>query len=281
MTNPVVSVCMVTYNHEKYIVQAIESVLNQQTTFDVELIIGEDCSSDTTRTICEAYAKQHPEKIRLLAHPKNLGMMGNFITVLNACRAKYIATLDGDDYWTDPFKLQKQVDFMNTNSAVVLCYHKTDLLLEETNSIKKAKAGPVNVFGGLSLFNKSFPTLTVLFSNVIKEYPPEMLKTPIGDKFLWALVAEHGLFADLGFVGSVYRKHSYGEWSGINPLKRHWRVIQTRFLVYDVIKNETKKLLKPAIASRSKTGLFLALRRLNVSYSLRFSYAILKCFLIR
>jgi len=87
----------------------------QKTDFPIELVIGEDCSTDHTREICIQNQRKHPEIIRLLLNEKNMGMMTNFIQTLKACKGKYIALCEGDDYWTDPLKLQKQVDFLEAN----------------------------------------------------------------------------------------------------------------------------------------------------------------------
>lgn len=112
---PLVSVWMITYNHEKFIAQAIDSVIMQKTNFDYEIVIGEDCSTDRTREIVLEYKAKHPDKFKLLLQEKNVGMMQNFIVTLKTCNGKYIALLEGDDYWTDPLKLQKQVDFLQAN----------------------------------------------------------------------------------------------------------------------------------------------------------------------
>ena len=92
-----VSVCMITYNHEAYIAQAIEGVLMQQTDFPIELVIGEDCSTDRTRAICLEYQQRHPGIIRLALRERNIGMMPNFVQTLQACEGKYIALCEGDD----------------------------------------------------------------------------------------------------------------------------------------------------------------------------------------
>lgn len=112
---PFVSVVMIAYNVSKYIKEAIESVLSQKTDFPVELIIGEDCSTDNTREICLEYQKKYPNIIRVLCHEKNLGLTPNCIATHDACKGKYIALLDSDDYWTDNNKLQKQIGFLEAN----------------------------------------------------------------------------------------------------------------------------------------------------------------------
>jgi len=121
--HPVVSVRMITYNHEPYIRQAIEGVMMQKTDFEFELIIGEDCSQDKTREICFEYQKKYPDKIRVLWWHENVSKLGgNGRRVSARCRGEFIAFCEGDDYWIDPLKLQKQVDVMRNNHNVGLCF---------------------------------------------------------------------------------------------------------------------------------------------------------------
>lgn len=116
---PIVSVGLMTYNHEKFIGKAIESVLMQEVNFTYELLIAEDCSTDRTREIVLAYKKKYPDVIRLLLQDQNVGMKKNSNDLRRACCGKYRANLEGDDYWIDPGKLQKQVDFLENNPDFV------------------------------------------------------------------------------------------------------------------------------------------------------------------
>ena len=93
---------MIAYNQENYVAQAIEGVLAQQGAIPTDLIIGEDCSTDATRAVCESYARQHPDRIRLLPSAANLGVMANFFRTLGHATGKYVAFCEGDDYWCDP-----------------------------------------------------------------------------------------------------------------------------------------------------------------------------------
>ena len=123
-----VSVCMITYGHEKFIEQAINGVLMQECDFEVELIIANDCSPDRTDAVIQNILKNHPRAswIKYIKHEKNLGMMPNFIFALQECQGKYVALCDGDDYWTDAFKLQKQVDFLESNPKFGICFHSVE-----------------------------------------------------------------------------------------------------------------------------------------------------------
>ena len=122
--NYMVDIPMCTYNHEKYIAQTIESILMQKTDFKIRLFIGEDCSIDNTRKIVKQYAEKYPDIIFPVYHNENIGAVRNSEILLKKCTAKYIALLDGDDYWTDPYKLQKQVDFLEKNPEYSLCSHR-------------------------------------------------------------------------------------------------------------------------------------------------------------
>jgi glycosyltransferase involved in cell wall biosynthesis len=122
-----VSVAMISYNHGDYITQAVESVLMQQTNFYFELVIGDDHSTDNTRKILEGIQQNH-ENIRILPPGPNVGMMKNAKRTIQACRGKYIAFIEGDDYWTDPLKLQTQIDFLEKNPDYTLSFHNVRIL---------------------------------------------------------------------------------------------------------------------------------------------------------
>ncbi len=130
--NPVVSVHMITYNHEPYIREAIEGVMMQKTDFEFELVIGEDCSQDKTREICFEYQKKYPDKIRVLWWHENVSVFGgNARRVTAHCRGEFIAFCEGDDYWIDPLKLQKQVDVMRKCPNVGLCFTGAKIYKED------------------------------------------------------------------------------------------------------------------------------------------------------
>ena len=122
---PLVSVCMTTYNHERYIAQAIESVLRQQTDFAVEVVVGEDCSTDNTLAICREYEAKYPDRVRVVASERNIGMHANYRRTIEACRGEYVAMCDGDDWFSDPNKLQLQVDKLRAEGAA-MCYTRSE-----------------------------------------------------------------------------------------------------------------------------------------------------------
>ncbi len=199
--NPFVSVCMITYNHESFISQAIEGVLTQECNFHFELVIGEDCSPDSTRVICEQFTEQHPGIIRLLASDRNLGMMPNFIRTLNDCTGKYIAFCEGDDYWTDPHKLQKQVDFLEANPTYGLIhtdYYKLHQKIGryERNSVLKVRDVHNKSDYDELLTANGIQTLTVCLRRDIliqyfKDIKPEEQPWLLGDYPIWLYYALH------------------------------------------------------------------------------------------
>lgn len=129
---------MITYGHEKFIEQAINGVLMQECDFEVELIIANDCSPDQTDEVIQKIIDNHPKSfwIKYIKHDKNLGMMPNFIFSLQQCTSEFIAVCEGDDYWTDPLKLQRQVDFLENNLEYVMCTH----VAEEKNEVTVSSA---------------------------------------------------------------------------------------------------------------------------------------------
>ena len=145
---PKVSVFMMVYNHELYIRQAIESILSQKTNFDFNLVIGEDCSTDNTRSVVLNLFDKYPGKFKLLLHNNNIGAFANQVAVLSACKGKYVALCEGDDYWIDPNKLQKQVDFLETNPAYGLCFGEFIAVNKDGKMIEKSsfyKGMPIQV----------------------------------------------------------------------------------------------------------------------------------------
>ena len=132
---PLLSIVTITYNHEPFIAKTIEGVLMQQVNFPIEFIIAEDCSTDGTRAICQRYADEHPELIRLITSESNVGAVANERRAMLAARGKYIAFCEGDDYWTDPLKLQKQVDFLESHPDYSVTFHRCKHYNVETHEM--------------------------------------------------------------------------------------------------------------------------------------------------
>jgi glycosyltransferase involved in cell wall biosynthesis len=125
---PLVSVLVVTYNQEAYIAHTLDSLLNQDCDFGYEILVGEDCSTDGTRTICEAYASKYPDRIRLFANTVNLGLVPNYLNLIRAAAGTYLADCGGDDYWIAPDKLRQQVAILESHPDVTLVAANWQLL---------------------------------------------------------------------------------------------------------------------------------------------------------
>ena len=234
--HPVVSVHMLAYNHEPYIRQAIESVMMQKTDFEFELVIGEDASVDKTREICFEYQARYPDKIRVLWWHENLNRVrhpaGNNARRTTAhCRGEFIAFCEGDDYWVDPLKLQKQYSLMRKHPNVALIFAQADVLYQEKNTIQPSLVD--KKFLGLQSGTSFFKELATERQFSYKRVDPNRLRTPtvmlsanamrfakkkheeifswrlpIGDTTLWLALASCGDVFFMPDVTSVYRRHS-------------------------------------------------------------------------
>jgi glycosyltransferase involved in cell wall biosynthesis len=175
------SACIITYNQEQYIAQCLESALAQVVSFDFEIVIGEDKSTDGTLEICRKYAMQYPDKIRLIERETNLGMFGNWTNTFESCTGKYIAICEGDDYWTDPLKLQKQVDFLEANSEFGLYHTNNSRYIQDTQkSIDDStiQVSSTDVFYGLIKSQYPISTLTTVFHKKIwQQYIVDIIPT--------------------------------------------------------------------------------------------------------
>lgn len=170
---PLVSVCVTTYNHEHYIAQAIESVLGQRTTFAVEVVVGEDCSTDNTLAICREYEKNYPDRVRVVASESNIGMHRNYRRTIEACRGKYIAMLDGDDWFSDMDKLQIQVEQLEKSGAA-MCYTRSERRGEDGSSVIYPEGALHTSFEDMLRLNTAENCTTVALKERILEYYAEV-----------------------------------------------------------------------------------------------------------
>ncbi len=207
----------------------------QKVDFAWELIIADDYSTDGTREIILDYQKKKPKFIKLILQDKNVGPTQNWLDLIAAPKSKYITVFDGDDYWTDPDKLQKQVDFLEKNPQYVLCFHDSIIVdkmgntLQEWRIDKKCKRN----FTSNELYQiPPIDTLTNCFRNVITDFPEEINFCPGGDRFLIALLAEHGSGAYLDSIEpAVYRYHPGGISGGLDQINGVFNYIKTRFYI--------------------------------------------------
>lgn len=227
---PIVSVCIQVYNNEEYIDKCISSILNQNTDFDFEIIIGEDDSTDDTRNICKALAEKNQDKIRLflrseedkIYHRGRKTSRFNYMSNLKSARGKYIALCDGDDYWIDFNKLQKQVNILDENESYIASHHwqKNTVLVDnnwcEVNSPKengfgyqkKEKGNVIDIFNN----NLRLKARTLMFRNVINDnfFPDWFTKVSFADISLSFILGKLGDYHFMNDEMSVYRQTEFG-----------------------------------------------------------------------
>ena len=263
-----VSIVMITYGHEQFIREALEGVLMQEGGFDLELIIANDCSPDNTNLIISEILKSHPKahKIRYINHEKNLGMMPNFIFALQQAYGNYIALCDGDDYWTDPLKLQKQIDFLENNSEYNLVgHHATD---SNSKLIGKHENDSFS-FEDIYYRTLIIPTASLVFRNNIV-FEDWITKVYGGDKAIIFLNAKKGKLKILPFLGSFYRLHSGGiEQLYKDDLRKSIRNINEHIVYYNLTKHLPKSTVLRKKIIKNHVDIIL-----YCIYTFRFSYLI-------
>jgi glycosyltransferase involved in cell wall biosynthesis len=278
-----VSVLMITYNHEKYIAQAIESVLMQKTDFRYELIVGEDCSTDGTREIVQEYSRKYPEIVRARLSERNLGARENFLGIFGASRGKYLALLEGDDYWTSPQKLQAQADLLDAHPEASLCAHPCIWRYEDGSRPDEVVPElPAGFYGVENLLHGDrLSTCSVMFRRVLDNIKPDCYKhLAMGDLPLFVELARRGSVCLLSETMGVYRIHGGGVWSGMAAIRREKECLALYRALYDNLDAKYRPVLRKRLFEcsfnlglASFTALQPDLTRTCLSECLKFSDA--------
>ena len=224
-----VSVTVGAYQHARYIRECLDGILMQKTDFPYEILIHDDASTDGTDQIIREYELKHPDLIFPTFQTENQfskGVRGILVTILfPKCRGKYIAICEGDDYWTDPSKLQKQVDFLEAHEHYVGCAHNTRIIYEDgakddaltVTSATKDTYTIDDITKGLIYFH----TTSMLYRNIFEGHFPERYLTDyMGDWFLLMAHADVGPIKYIDSVMSVYRIHAHGIWSKLSNIEQ-------------------------------------------------------------
>ncbi len=210
MIQPLLSVCIITYNHDKYIRDAIEGVLMQKVNFDYEIIIADDFSTDDTRKIVLGYSEKYPNIFKLIFQNKNVGAAQNWLDLISFPKSKYIAYFEGDDYWTDPLKLQKQFDFLEKNSSFSCCFHDVKILQAHKEDFFKYESPLCNELSFSQVLKKHYiPSSSLVFRNYkwLKKMPYFFKHSISGDIPLELLLAKEGKIKYMNEVMSCYRRN--------------------------------------------------------------------------
>ena len=194
---PLLSICTITYKHEKFIEEALDSFLVQETDFPFEIVVDDDCSPDGTAEIIKKYIDKFPNIMNVRFREKNVGYIVNTEGNMTRARGRYIALCEGDDFWADPLKLQIQVDFLEKNRDFVISGHDAYSVDENGNRLNASKLpnGLKKDLNGedLILGNAFIPTVSMVFRNIIPQVFPEEFKNVLnGDTFLVSLLGHYG-----------------------------------------------------------------------------------------
>lgn len=234
-----VSVLILAYNHEGTVAQAVESALEQRTNFDVEIVIGEDCSTDRTRDVLRELARREPQRVRLLLREANLGVGENLRQTLAACRGEFVALLEGDDYWTEPAKLQRQVEALAAHPHWSICFHRARVEFDNGSPPALEPADDhFTVETGLDdlLCRNYMATASVMFRNgLFREWPERFRRLVQQDWPLHVLNAQHGRIGYLPAVMGVYRKHAGGVWASRPQAERYQLLMDAYDAFEDVL----------------------------------------------
>lgn len=206
---PLLTVCIITYNHAGYIKQALNGVLAQKTNFPFSILVADDFSTDGTRDILLSYKEKYPESISLILQEKNVGPAQNWVDLITAPQSKYIAYLEGDDYWIDNNKLQKQVDFLERNADHSFCFHQALRIHEQSSAYDVYPQNKLRSFDARAFFKM----ITIPMGSIVyrKEVPIQVIKNHShGDFLMLCSLLSYGKAYFFPEVMSVYRVHANG-----------------------------------------------------------------------
>lgn len=244
---PLVSIVCITYNHEPYLRKALDSFLMQKTSFAYEIVLAEDCSTDGTRKICEEYAAKYPDIIHYVWSENNVGAVENEARAIRAAKGKYIALCEGDDYWTDSMKLQKQVDFMESHPEYSVTFHRYKIHHVDTDKWQEDNAQWL--FVGKNIEGTDI-SIEQAFEKWITQYLTAVFRRDCydfawADKYLWyrdshmfyhlMKVGKAHLFA---FDGGVYNKTGEGVYTNLSDVSAGKKSVDVARELYEQNRDE-------------------------------------------
>ena len=285
---PLVTVKVVTYNHVNFIRECLDSILMQKTNFDFEILIAEDDSNDGTREICKEYAKKHPDRIRLLLNSRKNNIKiddrpsGTFNnTYANyLIDSKYIAFIEGDDYWSDENSLQKRFEFLEKNEDHVMCFHNAKIYFQNSNKFHDRYLAPFNKSTTLEsekILNTQIPPLTLLYRNGLVEiFDENMLKIVSGDVILRGKLSKFGKARYIHEIKpGVYRVHDGGIFSGGSLADNKNSSLEAGFYLLELFERN-KWDVRHVNASIANTFFYLFIERFRKEKKIKINY-IWKC----
>lgn len=283
---PLVSICCFTYNHEDYVKQALESFLMQRTSFPIEIIVHDDASNDNTKKIIEEYALKFPQIIKLVFQIENLyslyGINFIFKSVTSQAKGKYIALCAGDDYWIDPLKLQKQVDFLESNPNYGLVHTKAVKYIQEKNVFDGFHGYNIDSFEELLTENSIAAHTVCLRKGLLKEYfeqvrPHEHKEWPAEDFPAWLWFMQHSKIKHMEDITSVYRErlgsicHIEDDYKRLEFSEGIYDIVDYYLNVYSNLNNEMQ--LRASYYSRMIKMYFLTRQWDKIQQSTKIFYS--------
>jgi glycosyltransferase involved in cell wall biosynthesis len=294
LENPLVSICIISFNHRDYIRECLDSIFAQKTNFQFEVILGDDCSIDNTQENIKPYIDQYEGKIKFYFHPENLtqkyseftpGKL-NFIHTLYNAKGKYIVFIEGDDYFTNDNKLQKQVDFLESNKDNSACFHNAIMKFENDNSLNYLINKPdqkTSILPADLLIEKEtwfMATASVMFRRKhLSELKPWFGKSKSGDIPMYVLFSDKGPIGYLPDVMSVYRRHDMG--LSFTDDRQHSPFVENRIFMFENLNRQTngkyQSQINPILAEfyemlastvENQTSLFSRIKYISKSFML-------------
>lgn len=278
-----ITTIIVSYNHEKYIQEAIESAIKQQGNFTHEILISDDCSTDKTQQIIKQYAEKYPNLIRNISNKKNIGISNNIKKCFDMANGKYIAILEGDDYWTDNRKLEKQKIFLEQNTDCSMCFSRVQILdsngkiyLLESQKDLPSKFTGKNIIKGKNLSLIINFSTCMFISHYMKNLPEILYKHRFSEISLQFYLEQKGKIGFISSPLSIYRYNKNGVWSGSNINEKIKQKYLVRRNAYKVCANQYKKDLKKHCEKELKLYILTKCRFYNLIYFVKNFFSYLK-----
>ena len=240
-----ISICIITYNQKDYVAQAIESALAQKCNFNYQIIISDDGSMDGTKEIIANYAAKYPDLIKAFYADTNIGMLKNWAKALMLCKGRYIALLEGDDFWNDHLKLQKQYRILEDKPDCSISFTNAFIVYENNpDGYPYYVTKTAEYYSIADLLEYNFiPTCSVLMRNNISEkfFPDNYFKSPFADWIIHFLNAQNGRIHFLNEFTCTYRVHDNGVWGGIAEERQLYNRVLALALINDIATEKNQK----------------------------------------
>lgn len=283
-STPLVSICTITYNHAPYIKEALESFLMQETSFPFEIVIDDDCSTDENAKIIQTYIDKYPHIFNANLRKKNVGISINGLGNKERARGKYIALCEGDDYWTDKNKLQLQIDILEQNQEIDMCFHKATKIdmrnqKESQMGIYLDCDGIISVKDILLKTKGQIPTASLIFKKHIVQELETFFATKsrytVGDIFIQFFGAKRGGAYYINQAMSVYRHYASGSWSSKQQNHNTEQKIinsNSRIKAYEELNDFSNYNFTQAFHEANKKRALVIIKEPNIQYFSRISF---------